>query len=94
MRSYTDRDFAGLKEVVAVLLAGGRVPVDISCFQNDLITFSSRDDILTLLIHLGYLGYDEDTLEVFIPNREVLELFRKSARNGDGTAPFPAGVPV
>ncbi len=94
LRSYTDRDFAGLKEVVAVLLAGGRVPVDISCFQNDLITFSSRDDILTLLIHLGYLGYDEDTLDVFIPNREVLELFRKSARNGDGTAPFPAGVPV
>jgi hypothetical protein len=31
----------------------------------------SKDDVLTLLIHLGYLSYDRQRRECYIPNKEV-----------------------
>ena len=62
-------DYDGLKETIALLMDGGCYKVDISRYQNDMTTFHSRDDILALLIHLGYLGYKQDSREVFIPNR-------------------------
>ena len=40
-------------------------------FSNDMTTFSSKDDILTLLVHLGYLTYGSVHTTVEIPNREV-----------------------
>ena len=55
-----------------------------------MTTFHSKDDILTLLIHLGYLGYDSDTKEVFIPNREVLDAFKSSTKSRDWTVIFRA----
>ena len=36
------------------------------------------DDVLTLLVHLGYLGYDEGTSEVLVPNKEVFDEFEVS----------------
>ena len=33
--------------------------VDVNGFENDLETFHSSDDVLTLLIHLGYLTYHD-----------------------------------
>ncbi|MCD8118497.1 MAG: hypothetical protein LUE29_03215 [Lachnospiraceae bacterium] len=35
---------------------------------------------MTLLIHLGYLAYDEDECEVHIPNLDVAEAFRAAVR--------------
>ena len=40
-------------------------------FQNDMSVIHSRDDVLTVLIHLGYLSYDWREEECYIPNREV-----------------------
>lgn len=40
-------------------------------FQNDTVSFANRDDVLTYLIHLGYLAYDQDREQVFIPNEEI-----------------------
>ena len=48
-------DFDGLREMVARLISGDRIPVNTDSFQNDFESFESADDILTLLIHLGYL---------------------------------------
>jgi hypothetical protein len=31
----------------------------------------SKDDVLTALIHLGYLTYDWNANECYVPNREV-----------------------
>ncbi|MEE0026553.1 MAG: AAA family ATPase [Atopobiaceae bacterium] len=90
LRQYIDWDFDGLKEDVTVLMDGGRVRVDISGYQNDMTTFHGKDDILTMLIHLGYLSYDRDVGEVFIPNREVMDVFRSSTRSVDWTATFRA----
>lgn len=57
------------------MLGGGRVRVNTRSFQNDMHTFKTKDDVLTLLIHLGYLAYDSGKREVFIPNREIMEEF-------------------
>ena len=55
------------------MLSGNRYRVNTRTFQNDMTTFKSKDDILTLLIHLGYLAYDLETSSVYIPNAEILE---------------------
>ena len=91
LQQYIDWNFEGLKEDVAVLMEGGRLPVDITGYQNDMTTFHSKDDILTMLIHLGYLGFDSSTKEVFIPNKEVLDVFKSSTKNSrDWTVTFRA----
>lgn len=83
LAEYIRRDFDGLKNTVALLMDGGRVHVELSTYQNDMTTFHSKDDILALLIHLGYLGYDASTGEVFIPNKEILDVFRSSTRSSE-----------
>lgn len=54
-------------------------------FENDLTSFRCRDDVLTVLIHLGYLGYDERRKEVYIPNEEVRSAFSDVIQNTDWT---------
>ena len=72
---YIAMNFDGLKDTVEKLLAGQEQPVDTRTFSNDMVTFHNKDDILTLLIHLGYLGYHPDRRTVFIPNREISDEF-------------------
>ena len=72
LKIYIDMNFAGLRDTIVKLMAGGRQKIDTRSFVNDMTTFHSADDVLTLLVHLGYLGYDFDTKEVFIPNREIM----------------------
>lgn len=71
LRKYISMNFDGLKDDVTQMLAGGECAVNPAKFQNDMTSFKSKDDILTLLVHLGYLSYDERTQRVFIPNEEV-----------------------
>ena len=80
LAEYIRKDYDGLKDSVALLMDGGRLKIDISTYQNDMTTFHGRDDILSLLIHLGYLGYDDERGEVFIPNREILDEFKTSTK--------------
>ena len=75
LRDYIEKDFDGLKETVIRLIAGEQIEIDTTTFVNDMVTFSTRDDILTLLIHLGYLMYDYSTGKVSIPNHEVRQQF-------------------
>lgn len=71
LKKYIMMDFDGLKSSVAELMAGNCLPVNTTRFQNDMVSMDSRDDVLSLLIHLGYLGYNEEEKMVFIPNEEV-----------------------
>lgn len=80
LRVYIDMNFDGLKDAVIRMLGGGRYQIDIGTFQNDMTTFHSKDDALTLLIHLGYLGYDIESQEVFIPNEEVRAEFTRAIK--------------
>ena len=90
LAEYICKDYDGLKEAVALLINGGRLKIDTASYQNDMTTFSGKDDILTLLIHLGYLGYDNENNEVFIPNREILDEFKTSTKTDEWSAAFRA----
>lgn len=90
LQKYIDWNFDGLKEDVAILMNGGRIQVDITGYQNDMTSFETKDDILTMLIHLGYLGYDNETGELFIPNQEVLQVFKTSTRSREWSVTFRA----
>jgi hypothetical protein len=68
---YIDMNYEGLKDDIIKLLAGERCVVDPAGFSNDISDVRSRDDVLTVLIHLGYLTYDRREQECFIPNKEV-----------------------
>lgn len=71
LRVYIDMNFEGLKDNVLKMIAGEKVAVNTGGFTNDMTTFHNDDDVLTLLVHLGYLGFDFKNKCVFIPNNEV-----------------------
>jgi hypothetical protein len=90
LKDYISMNFDGLKDCVIQLLAGERCRVDNDTFENDMTCFRSRDDVLTALIHLGYLAYDNQRKEVYIPNEEVKTAFYKAIRNTDWTSVIEA----
>lgn len=82
LKIYIDLNFDGLKEAVIRMLGNGGCRMDPSTFQNDMTTLRTRDDVLTLLVHLGYLTYNEETEEVFIPNQEIVQEFVRAVKTG------------
>lgn len=80
VKTYIDLNYDGLRDIVTQLIAGERIVIDTSTFVNDMVTFEIKDDVLTLLIHLGYLGFDFKTKEVFIPNHEIRQQFISTVR--------------
>lgn len=68
---YIKMNYEGLKDDVIKLLAGERCAVNTKNFQNDVNVINSKNDVLTVLIHLGYLSYNRDTSECYIPNKEI-----------------------
>lgn len=83
LKGYIDLNFDGLKDAVIDMLGGVSCEVDTGSFQNDMTSMKSRDDVLTLLIHLGYLAYDEDERSVSIPNAEIRQEFIRAIKNGN-----------
>ena len=83
LREYISLDFEGLRDLVVQMLAGGRCAVDVDTFQNDMTSFRSRDDVLTALIHLGYLAYDAEAGKVYVPNEEVRTAFARAVKDTD-----------
>ncbi|MCD8371078.1 MAG: ATP-binding protein [Clostridiales bacterium] len=75
LKKYIGMGFDGLKDAIIKMLGGERVSVRISTFQNDITSLKDKNDVLTLLIHLGYLAYDSEKRETYIPNFEVAEAF-------------------
>ena len=69
--TYIKMNYDGLKDDVIKMLAGGRCKVNTTKFQNDISVINCKDDVFTVLIHLGYLSYDKSKGECYIPNKEV-----------------------
>ncbi len=90
LAEYIRMDFDGLKEMVALLMDGKHLPVKLTTYQNDMTSMTCRDDVLALLIHLGYLGYDQLTGEVFIPNREIHDVFATSTPSSNWSSTMRA----
>lgn len=75
LKEFIQKDYDGLKTAIIEMLAGNSVSINTRHFQNDMTIFHGRDDVLTLLIHLGYLSYHSNEKTVSIPNKEVAEEF-------------------
>ncbi len=71
LKVYIQMDMDGLKDAVVRMLAREEIHINTGTFENDMTTFASKDDVLTLLVHLGYLTYDSTEETVAIPNKEV-----------------------
>ncbi len=81
LMTYIKMNYDGLKQMIIDMLGGQRCSIDVESFQNDIISFHSADDVITLLIHMGYMAYDSKTKKVFIPNDEVRSVFLRAIRN-------------
>ena len=64
-------DYDGLKTAIIEMLSGVAVKVNTATFKNDTVNIQNKDDVLTYMIHLGYLGYDEEKETAFVPNEEI-----------------------
>ena len=73
VKTYIQMNFDGLKDDIIRMLSGESIPVITTKFQNDMNVINSRNDVLTVLIHLGYLAYNRDTNRCYIPNKEVAD---------------------
>lgn len=85
LKVYIQMNFDGLKDAVVRMLSGDRVEINIGTFSNDMTTFQGRDDVLTLLVHLGYLTYHWLDKAVSIPNREVAQEYVNAISTMDWT---------
>ncbi|MBQ2320575.1 MAG: AAA family ATPase, partial [Lachnospiraceae bacterium] len=85
INTFITMNYAGLKDDIMTMMAGGKVRVNTNTFKNDFSTIASKDDALTALIHLGYLGYDVDRKKAFIPNYEVATAFEAALQTGEWT---------
>lgn len=74
-------NYDGLKSAIIEMLSGDQVKIDVTSFQNDTVHFANRDDVITYLIHLGYLAYNQKGQAAFVPNEEIRqELIRATRR--------------
>lgn len=72
------KNFDGLKTAIIAMLSGNNIKVKTKSYQNDMITFKNKDDVITALIHLGYLAYSQKTQTAFIPNEEIRSEFAEA----------------
>ena len=83
INTFITMNYEGLKDDIMTMLSGKKVMIDTRSFRNDFSDINSKDDALTALIHLGYLGYDIDRKSGFIPNYEVSEAFQMALKDGE-----------
>ena len=83
LKQYIQMNMDGLKDAIVTMMAGGSVEINPDTFVNDMTTFSNRDDVMTLLVHLGYLSYNAKDKTVSIPNREVAKEYYNAVSTMD-----------
>ena len=81
LRFYIDTNFDEVRTAIVAMLSGEMIEIDPETFQNDMVNIHNRDDVLTLLVHLGYLAYDGNDRAVYIPNEEVRAEFIRATKN-------------
>ena len=85
LKVYIQMNMDGLKDIIIEILAGESARINTGTFSNDMTTFATKDDVLTLLVHLGYLTYDNEKETVEIPNREVSQEYVNAISTMDWT---------
>lgn len=74
-------NYDGLKTSIIEMLSGDTIKVNTTTFRNDTVNYKSKDDVLTYLIHLGYIGYDEVKNSAFIPNEEIRQELKNAVES-------------
>ncbi len=82
INTFIMMNYDGLKDDILKMLSGDKVYVNTDTFQNDFSTVASKDDAITALIHLGYLGYDNEEGSAYIPNYEVKKAYQAALCTG------------
>ena len=82
LKLYIHMDFNGLKTAIIHMLGGGHCKIQTRTFQNDMTSIKNKDDVMTLLVHLGYLAYNRELQEVYIPNQEIVDEFKNAIEDG------------
>ncbi len=80
LQNFILMNFDGISDDVKTMIAGGRVHVNVDSYLNTMTDFHSKDDVFTYLVHLGYLAYNRDEQQCYIPNREVRDQWILSVR--------------
>ncbi len=83
LKNYISMNFDGLRDDIIAMIGGQHVSVKSGGFQNDITSMKNKNDVLTLLVHLGYLAYDELNQTVRIPNLEITDAFEPAIENTD-----------
>ncbi len=92
LQKYIRLNMDGLQEAVTRMLSGDSIRIDTETFKNDMYEFHGRDEVLTLLVHLGYLTYDQEKRTVSIPNKEVSAEFVRSVNRTAEYAEVAASI--
>ena len=85
LKDYISMNFDGLKDDIIRMLAGESCRINTDLFENNITDLKNRDDVLTALIHLGYLAYDKERKRVRIPNEEIRAAFASAIQGTDWT---------
>jgi hypothetical protein len=80
LATYITMNFDGLKDAIVDMLAGNRVKINTFSYENDMTSFADKDDVLTALVHLGYVAFDTETEDGYIPNYEVRQIFERTLK--------------
>ena len=83
LKRYITMNFDGLRDDIVMALNDVPVMVNSLKFSNDMHKVGSKDDVLTLLCHLGYLSYNRDSKTAVIPNYEVRQEFEMAVADTD-----------
>lgn len=77
-KNIIHNNYTLLKDVLPLLMEMKEISIrSLLIYQNDMNSFNKRKkNFLFTLVHLGYLGYDSDTENIFIPNKEIQEIFK------------------
>ena len=72
----------GVLDSILFMLSGEKIPLNTHGCKNDMHTFANKDQVITTLVHLGYIAYDSQTQGAYIPNKEVQRVFENYAAYG------------
>ena len=72
VKDAINQNFEGLKYDIIKLCSGTSIRIyDIESFNTAEKNFPNKDSIYVYLVHLGYLGYNDEDSTIYVPNEAI-----------------------
>ena len=82
VKEVINLNFEGLKDDIIKLCSGTSIRIyDIESFNTAEKNFPNKDSIYVYLVHLGYLGYNDEDSTIYVPNEETRRELLHSVRD-------------